>query len=215
MRKFAFVFGAVLLLGVSHWHLRDDETDSAGYVLLALAWTPSWCALEGAARNAPRCAAGSQAGWLVHGLWPQHDDGTWPEFCAETPAVPHPAILNSMVDIMGSSGLAAYQWRKHGTCSGRRPEEYFSDTRKAFERLHFPEQLAPRQAQRLSPEAILTDFRLANPQVGADMAVLTCRDGLLHEIRLCMTPELKLRTCDSRTLRRGCRMEEVYVPPKP
>lgn len=215
MRKFGLVIGAVVLLGGLNWLLHEDETDGSGYVLLALAWTPGWCALEGTARNAPRCAEGSQAGWLVHGLWPQNDDGTWPEFCTASPVDPPPAILDSMTDIMGSSGLAAHQWRKHGTCSGRGPTEYFSDTRKAFEKLHFPERLLPREATRMSPDAILTEFTKANPEVGADMAVLTCRDGLLHEIRLCLTDELTPKPCDSRTLRRACQAEEITVPPKP
>ncbi len=214
MRKFSLAIGAVLLIGVWHWNSRADDKDTTGYLLLALAWTPSWCALEGTARAAPRCAHGTRSGWLVHGLWPQNDDGTWPEFCDGPPTEPDPAVLDSMMDIMGSAGLAAHQWRKHGTCSGRAPKEYFSDTRKAFEELRFPENMQVREERQVTPESILTVFRQANPHFGADMTILTCREGLLHEIRLCLTQELTPRPCDDRTLARACRAGMISMPPK-
>ena len=49
------------------------------YYLLALSWSPSWCAAEGD-RRAEQCRPERDLGFVVHGRWPQHAAG-WPAFC--------------------------------------------------------------------------------------------------------------------------------------
>ena len=44
------------------------------YYLLALTWTPSWCAAEGA-RGTEQCDPARDLGFTLHGLWPQYEDG--------------------------------------------------------------------------------------------------------------------------------------------
>lgn len=198
---------------------RQGESQSRAqgdYLVLALSWTPSWCEAEGTARGAARCVAGAGAGWLVHGLWPQHADGGWPDFCASPHPTPDRALLESMVDVMGGSGLAAHQWRKHGTCSGWSPARYFEQTRAAFASLTFPEAIRSDEAPlRMAPEELLTEFRAANPAIGADMVALTCRSGLAQEIRLCLTNSLEPRSCDAQIHARACRAAQVRLPPLP
>ncbi|MFO1140278.1 MAG: hypothetical protein U1E41_14510 [Paracoccus sp. (in: a-proteobacteria)] len=43
-----------------------------------------------------------------------------------------------MADIMGSSGLAWYQWKKHGRCTGLSSADYFALTRKAAALIAIP-----------------------------------------------------------------------------
>ncbi|MGY6548590.1 MAG: ribonuclease T2 family protein [Roseinatronobacter sp.] len=186
------------------------------YLLLALSWTPSWCAVEGAARGAARCAPGADAGWLVHGLWPQHEQGGWPEFCDTAHSGPSRAQTAAMVDIMGSGGLAAHQWRKHGSCSAQDPASYFAATRAAFAAIDWPETLiALDRPRQLAPEALLAAFRATNPAIGPDMAIVTCRDGLAQEIRICLTADLTPRRCDASVLARGCRAGSLTLPALP
>lgn len=198
------------------WDTVSDKSPQDGYFVLALSWTPSWCVTEGRTRSDARCAPGAGAGWLVHGLWPQHEDGGWPEFCNSAHATPPDALIGSMTDIMGSEGLARHQWNKHGTCTGLSAEVYFARTRTAFEGLTFPDSLrARRAALHLSPPAMLANFRDANPAIGPDMATVTCRNGNAQEIRLCLNQDLTPRACDAALLSRACRSRVVTLPAKP
>jgi len=210
---------AVVLLRVTEppsQPVQPARANEEGYLILAISWTPSWCAVEGAARGAERCAPGADAGWLVHGLWPQYAQGGWPEFCDSPHDGPSRAQTAAMVDIMGSGGLAFHQWRKHGTCTGLSPEVYFAATRAAFEHLTMPARVtASAEDLRKSPDALLEAFRAANPGIGADMAILTCRDGMAQEIRLCLDNELAPRRCDDQLLSRTCRARSVRLPALP
>jgi ribonuclease T2 len=185
--------------------------DRDGYLLLAVSWTPSWCEREGDARSDSRCAAGANSGWLVHGLWPQNDDGTWPEFCDSPHAPPSRQMTGAMVDVMGAGGLAAYQWRKHGSCSELSPKDYFAATRAAFGELRLPD--ATKMAGRVRPAEVLDALRAANPAIGTNMAIATCGGGLLQEVRLCLTHDLRPRACDAAVLARACRSNITQVPP--
>lgn len=186
------------------------------YLLLAISWTPSWCAGTGEARGDQRCATGSGAGWLVHGLWPQFERGGWPEFCETAQPAPSRAETAAMADIMGSAGLAFYQWRKHGTCSGLSAAGYFDQTRAAYASITLPDEISQETGHpRIAPADLLADLRAANPAIGEDMAVLTCRDGMAQEIRLCMSNDLTPRRCDSDVLSRGCRARNVALPALP
>ncbi|MGP9789180.1 ribonuclease T2 family protein [Roseinatronobacter sp. NSM] len=210
------VFGVVivgLVLAVfAAFHRAPAAEDTGGYYILALSWTPSWCAHEGDDRKDDRCARGTGAGWLVHGLWPQNRDGTWPEFCD----TPHPPASRAqtarMVDIMGSAGLAWHQWRKHGTCSGLRPEAYFDATRRAFRALDLPPAPHMQQNRQVTPAALIAAVQQANPSVQDDMAFMTCHSGNVQELRLCLDRDLRPGQCDPRTLQRACRARTVTMP---
>lgn len=208
----------LLVLAVLSWQqLAESQSPEAegedNYLVLAISWTPSWCASTGEVRGDQRCATGSGAGWLVHGLWPQFARGSWPEFCETAHPAPSRADTAAMVDIMGSAGLALHQWRKHGTCSGLSAGDYFDQTRAAFASVTLPDQISREDGRpRIAPADLLADLRAANPAIGEDMAVLTCRDGMAQEIRVCLTHELTPRPCDSDVLSRGCRARNVALP---
>jgi ribonuclease T2 len=209
MRAVFGIVGVVIVLAAGLVLSREGSVESTreGYLLLAVSWTPSWCEAEGRARGDDRCDPGSDAGWLVHGLWPQNDDGTWPEFCDSPHENPSRAMTRAMEDVMGSSGLAAYQWRKHGSCSGLSPEGYFSATRAAFEALRLPE-----IGGTVRLDQVLAQVQQANPAIGADMAVATCQGGMLREVRVCLSHDLTPQPCDPEVLARQCRSARVQAP---
>ncbi|CAN0588252.1 unnamed protein product, partial [Ectocarpus sp. 12 AP-2014] len=126
-------FLSVLVLGTGliGGMLRADG-ERAGefdYYVMALSWSPNWCALEGDARDAEQCD--TDAGWLLHGLWPQFHRG-WPAYCPTTQRAPSRRMTGEMTDIMGSGGLAWHQWKKHGVCSGLSATQYFDLSRAAY-----------------------------------------------------------------------------------
>ena len=112
-----------------------DQAGDFDYYVLALSWTPSWCELEGNARNSPQCDTGRGFGFTLHGLWPQYENG-WPSYCQTVERDPSRNQTDAMADIMGTGGLAWYQWKKHGRCSGLSATAYYDAARDAYDSIN-------------------------------------------------------------------------------
>ncbi len=203
---------AALLLAAAPG-VRAAEPGDFDYYVLALSWSPAWCESEIAAGDAPeQCAPHRDLGFTLHGLWPQYDDGGWPEYCQTSARDPARGQTAAMRDIMGSPGLAWYQWKKHGRCSGLGAAEYFNLSRRAFAAVKAPEI----SGDQLSAAEIEAAFRAANPTLGADDIIIACAAGKLTEARICLTPELEPRACGSDVLADACRSNRALtVPPIP
>ena len=78
-----------------------------------------------------QCDPDRDLGFTLHGLWPQRDSGGWPEYCETEARDPTRRETAAMADIMGSGGLAWYQWKKHGRCSGLPARGYYALARAA------------------------------------------------------------------------------------
>ena len=93
-----------------------QKSGAFDFYVLALSWSPSYCAAEGPDANPQQCGVDKDYAFIVHGLWPQFEKG-YPSRCATRipDRVPND-LARSMVDIMPSFGLIGHQWRKHGTC---------------------------------------------------------------------------------------------------
>lgn len=188
------------------------EDASFDHYILALTWMPSFCALAGDARDDRRCAAGSGQGWRVHGLWPQQAGGRWPEYCPTPHRPPSRRETAAQAALFGAPGAARHQWNKHGSCTGLSAADYFALTRAAAEALALPPLPGHEAAVTLPPDAVEAAFVAANPGLGEDMLITTCREGMLVELRLCLTRALAPRRCDPEFLARACRLEAVALP---
>lgn len=193
-----------LLILVLTAGLARAEGERAGdfdYYVLSLSWSPSWCATEGAARGSPQCDRAAGFGWVLHGLWPQDEDGGWPEYCRATERDPSRAETAAMADIMGTPGAAWYQWKKHGRCSGLASGTYFAAARRLYDALDLDLPDAPRATAAEVEAALLA----ANPALGPDDLIVTCDDGRLAEVRICLTREFAPRRCAPDVERDACR----------
>lgn len=180
------------------------------YYVLSLSWTPSWCAEEGDKRNASQCDAGRRLGFTMHGFWPQYETG-WPAFCRTATAAPSRAETAAMADIMGSGGLALYQWRKHGVCSGLSSEEYFDLARRAYDAIARPEVLRRITGTfRVDPTVIESAFLEANAGMERDQITITCKSGRIQEARICLTKALDLRDCGPDVVR-DCTLRSAEI----
>ncbi len=189
------------------------EGERAGdfdYYVLSLSWSPTWCALEGDDRGSPQCER--RVGWVVHGLWPQFEEG-WPSFCRTTAHDPSRRETAAMADVMGESGNAWHQWRKHGRCSGLSPEDYFATAREALDRVVLPDVFERLDEAVSLPAAVVEEaFLEANPGWSADMVTITCRAGRIQEARVCLTRDLDPRRCGA-DVSRDCRMPDALMEP--
>lgn len=201
--RFAALVTATLALAACGDESKRDDQPFDFYVL-SLSWSPSYCAAEGARADRQQCE--QDLGFVVHGLWPQFEDG-WPEYCDDNALRPSRRQVDAIDDVIPSDGLIRHQWRKHGTCSGLSIDGYFDATRAAFETVALP-----RLAQdRLSASAIREAFLDANPRLPEDGLAVTCSDGFLREVRLCMTTDLAFRSCPE-VAQRSCRQSGLRIP---
>jgi ribonuclease T2 len=189
------------------------EGERAGdfdYYVLSLSWSSAWCSLEGDARDDPQCDAGRGLTFILHGLWPQHEDG-WPSYCRTVERDPTRAETAAMADIMGGAGLAFYQWKKHGRCSGLSAQAYYRTARQAFQSIDIPD-LFGRVTEPLSlPASVIEDaFLEANPGLRRDQITITCKDGLIQEARICLTTDLAPRRCGNDVIR-DCRLNDAVL----
>lgn len=191
------------------------EGEAAGdfdYFVLSLSWSPNWCALEGEDRGSPQCDTDKDFGWVMHGLWPQYERG-WPSFCRTTERDPSRRETEAMADIMGTSGLAWYQWQKHGRCAGLSVQDYFTLARRAYETVNRPAVFRKLDRPVTLPAALIEEaFLQANPDWQADMVTITCKSGHIQEARLCLTKELEPRKCGADVIR-DCSMNNALFEP--
>jgi ribonuclease T2 len=182
------------------------------FYVLALSWSPSYCDSAGNRADPAQCRAQKPLSFIVHGLWPQYDKG-FPADCAYNAPRVAEQTIRELRDVMPSRGLVIHQWRKHGTCSGLSPDQYFALVRKAFERIKIPPQFSQAtQWQSISPPEVENAFRVSNPGLEGDMIAVTCDRRNLREVRICLSKDLQFRACPQ-VDRQACRSPRVALPP--
>ena len=182
------------------------------YYDLALSWSPNWCALEGDAKRSPQCDPARDHGWVLHGLWPQYHRG-WPAHCPTAHRNPPRWLTEEMADIMGTSGLAWYQWKKHGRCSGLSAEEYYALSRRAYDSVTRPAVFRKLKDTVKLPASVVEDaFLKANPALQPDMLTITCRDGFIQEARVCLSKDLSPVPC-GRDVIKDCSLPNARFDP--
>jgi len=187
----------ILLMLLSALPVRaDGKAGEFDYYVLSLSWEPNWCALTGDARGDPQCDAGTGTGFIVHGLWPQYKVG-YPSDCFTTEADPSRADTAAMVNIMGGAGLAFYEWKKHGRCTGLSSDAYFETLRRAFFlNVTIPPLFGQVTRDLQVPPLVIQDaFLESNPQLSPDSITITCDGAMIEEVRICLTKELAPRDC--------------------
>ncbi|MFC6791155.1 ribonuclease T [Methylobacterium komagatae] len=188
---------------------RRGSPGDFDFYVLALSWSPTYCEGEGARRDEPQCAPGRGLGFVVHGLWPQYSRG-YPQNCS---AVQRP-ITQQAMEVAGqvypSEGLARYEWRKHGTCSGLDPAAYFSAAKQARRAVTIPDTLKT-GGQSLAPIEIARRFVAANDGLRPDMMAVSCARGQLTEVRICFSKDLRGFTACPDLARSNCRAPQITL----
>jgi len=201
-----------LLLAAAPAFAEGESAGDFDYYLLSLGWSANWCALTGDSRDDPQCDAGLGLTWTVHGLWPQDEQG-WPSYCRTPARDPSKAETAAMADIMGGAGLAWYQWKKHGRCSGLDPQDYFALMRRAYDSVTLPPVFQRLTQEVELPASVVEDaFLEVNPTLTRDQITVTCDDGMIQEVRLCLTKDLKPRRCGADVIR-DCRLKDAVMEP--
>lgn len=202
MRKAVLAF--LLAASLCDPRPASAEGEAAGdfdYYVMALSWSPNWCALTGDDRRDPQCDDGRGLTFILHGLWPQYESG-WPSYCRTVERDPARSESEAMADIMGGSGLAWYQWKKHGRCAGLAARDYYALMRRAYARITIPPVFAKINKDLTVPASVIEGaFLENNPALARDQITVTCQSGMIQEVRICLAKDLSPRRCGPDVIR--------------
>ncbi len=185
------------------------------FYVLALSWSPSYCASFGDRANRQQCEAPEPFGFVVHGLWPQFSRG-YPTACpTDKPMSVARALSDSLLDIMPSTGLVRHEWREHGTCSGLSQEDYFSVTRMAFEKISIPASFeAATNIRTIDPDTVESAFVASNPDLPADAIAVTCDRRFVRDVRICLSRDLSDFVTCPEVDDDACELAGAVMPPR-
>ncbi len=185
---------------------RASSTSQPGvfdFYLLNLSWSPEFCATH---PDKPECSA--QSGFVLHGLWPQNNDGSYPEHCSDAPG---PSDASAFHDLYPDSGLLSHEWSTHGTCSGLTPDAFFTQARTALRDIQIPATLGHiTQQTAAAPDEILAQFTRANPSLPRESFALSCGNNYLTAIEVCLDRNLHATACNNI---RSCRATSIRIVP--
>jgi ribonuclease T2 len=181
------------------------------FYVLSLSWSSGFCATGGAEKARNQCDLGANLGFVVHGLWPQFERG-FPSDCDPSSRAPTRTALESTRGVYPDEGLARYEWRKHGTCTGKSAADYFADAKFARDKVVIPEEFKKLKAdEQVAPADIMRSFQEANPRLRPGMMAVGCLKGQLQEVRFCMSKDLRdFRACPE-VARGSCRSRQITI----
>jgi ribonuclease T2 len=221
-RTFAFGFALAAIAAAASFpaaaqDVRQNAPGQFDFYVLALSWSPSFCDASRERGLTKSRSHQAQCGerpfsFVVHGLWPQYENG-FPDYCQQPAPRLNRNIVSSMLDLMPAPGLIYSEWDKHGTCAGVSARNYFETIRKARAVVKIPEEfLNLEEPKTVVPAELEASFIKANPGLTEESMSVVCDDKRLSEVRVCMTKDLKFRSCGE-VDKRTCTRSTVVMPP--
>lgn len=183
------------------------------FYVLNLSWSPDYCASNGAG-DVQQCSSGKKYGFVLHGLWPQYNQG-YPSNCSNQKL---PADLKAeFPTLYPSEKLYDHEWEKHGTCSGLGPAQYLALSKSLKDSVVIPKsyQVVP-QPMRVTVDELKGEFVEANPGLEAGGLAIYCSGSgrFLKELYVCFSLEGQPAECSSeihRKAARSCQQADFLV----
>jgi len=164
------------------------------FYLLALNWTPQWCAEGGVGASAKEMECGQAFGFTLHGLWPNGADKPYPRYCKPVGGL-DAATVRKMYCRTPSAVLLQHEWQAHGPCAFDTPKAYFAQAARLYDALKIPK-IEAIKPDRLTAGAVRGAFVAANPAFRPqDVFVATTKSDALAEVRLCYDLKFRPAAC--------------------
>jgi ribonuclease T2 len=169
---------------------------SFDYYILSLSWAPEFCAdARQAADNPGECSASRSMNFVVHGLWPEMENGPGPQSCGRLEKVSR-GLIRDLLPYMPGEALINHEWATHGACTGLSQQDYFTRMMLARSAVQPPVQITSiAQTEKDEVFRIESQFAGANPSFPPSAFRVVCRNGALSEVRVCFDKEVKGRAC--------------------
>jgi ribonuclease T2 len=216
MKKiWALAVGAIVLATATWGWAKQNQSGQFDYFVLSLSWSPTYCQGDAGHNDQSQCGIGRNFAFVLHGLWPQYNQG-WPQNCPTDEAWVEQTQIDAMMDIMPSKKLIIHEWKKHGTCSGVSQADYFRATRLLFEKVKIPARyLSPNADVITTPVQLVLDFVKTNKDLSADMLSVQCGNSTdrarLSDIRICLSKQGSFAKCGGNESR-SCRARTLVMP---
>jgi ribonuclease T2 len=190
-----------------------DRLSEFDYFVLALSWSPDYCATSGA-NDPQQCSLGKKLGFVLHGLWPQYEKG-YPSNCSNE-KMPG-SVKAQFPGIYPNDKLFDHEWEKHGTCTGLSPLEYLQVGKALKEAVVIPSEFrSPESPFRTSMGQITALFVQANPGFNEASFEVSCSSSgrYLKEIYVCFSREGAASSCSAemhKTALKSCQAADFLV----
>lgn len=190
-----------------------DRLSEFDYFVLALSWSPDYCATNGT-NDPQQCSIGKKLGFVLHGLWPQYDKG-YPSNCSSE-KMPQ-SVKDQFPGLYPNDKLFDHEWEKHGTCTGLSPVEYLQAGKALKESLTIPGEFrSPENPFRTSMDKIRVLFVQANPGFNRDSFEVSCSSSgrYLKEVYVCFSREGAATACSAemhKTALKSCQATDFLV----
>lgn len=173
-----------------------EPTGGFDFFVLALSWSPDYCASAGS-NDPEQCSIGKKLDFVLHGLWPQYNNG-YPSYCStETLS---DALKDEYPGLYPSETLYGHEWEKHGTCTGLQPEEYLEWSQELKDVVIIPPAYdSPAEPFRTDSDGLKAAFMQVNPAFeDASFAVYCSGSGrFLKELFVCFSKDGSPIDCGS------------------
>ncbi|AFL87169.1 ribonuclease I [Terriglobus roseus DSM 18391] len=183
------------------------------YYVLNMSWAPAFCdamktltPAERASNSSEDLACETPRDFVLHGLWTQNNDGTYPGYCSQRPGPAHP---ERSLDMTPNLALLRHEWAKHGTCTTLSPEGFFATARQAYKSITIPPMFTSLgKDATMRPSEILTLFHRANPAFPQGSFVLSCSQNQLSAVEACFNKDMQPIACVNL---KGCAADAIKV----
>ncbi len=170
------------------------------FYVLTLSWSPDYCAKNGD-RDPQQCKSGKKLGFVLHGLWPQYQKG-YPANCSSE-KLPL-KVKQQFPGLFPSDKLYDHEWEKHGTCSGKTPQQYLALSKELKNSVSIPTAYnRPSKPFRTTIDGLRNAFVSADPDLTADGIAPYCSGSgrFLQEVFFCHSKDGKPGTCSAEILK--------------
>lgn len=172
--------------------------------------------------------------WTIHGLWPDRNDGTFPEFCDHSNKFVLSKILPireklernwpNLFVMRSISSLWKHEWEKHGTCAATVDEvddevKYFNKSLVLYERFDIFNTLKKHEfipsEEKVYDRVSLHQILKSAYGVNIDFHCLQDQEtenSLLADVRLCLTKNFHLMDCKERAWKWNSRLTHHPCP---
>jgi ribonuclease T2 len=198
------------VLAAQQQKVAGTSSPSFDYYILALSWAPEFCAdARQAAANPGECSSSKPMNFVVHGLWPEVENGRSPESCGRAEQVSR-GLVHDLLAYMPSQALINHEWATHGTCTGLSQKDYFTRLMLARSAVQPPVQITSiPQTERDETSRIEAEFYAANPSFPPSAFRVACRNDALTEVHVCLDKNLKGRACPASI--GDCKSETITI----